>query len=61
MCLGVSFDLMFLWISSTISTEFAACLQLPNRSNYCKASYPRTQQRDQGADKCNHRLIQPNM
>ena len=29
------------------STEFAACLKLPSRDNYSKASYPKTQQRDQ--------------
>ena len=32
-----------------LSTEFAACLKLPSRDNHRKASYPRTQQHDQGA------------
>ena len=30
-----------------VLTEFAACLKPPSRDNYCEASYPRTQQRDQ--------------
>ena len=29
--------------------KFAACSKPPSRDNYRKASYPRTQQRDQGA------------
>ena len=29
--------------------EFAACSKPPSRENHCKASYPRTPQRDQGA------------
>ena len=32
-----------------LSTEFAACLKQPSRDNPRKASYLRTQQRDQGA------------
>ena len=31
-----------------MSTKFAACSKPPSRDNYRKASYPRTQQRDQG-------------
>ena len=31
------------------STEFAACSKPQNRDNHRKASYPRAQQRDQGA------------
>ena len=30
-----------------LSTEFAACSKPPNRDNHRKASYPKTQQRDQ--------------
>ena len=33
-----------------LSTEFAACSRPPGRDNHRKASYPKTQQRDQGAD-----------
>ena len=32
-----------------LSTEFAACSKPTSRDNDRKASYPRTQQRDQGA------------
>ena len=32
-----------------LSTKFAACSKPPSRDNHRKASYPRTQQRDQGA------------
>ena len=32
-----------------LSTKFTACSKLPSRDNNPKASYPRTQQRDQGA------------
>ena len=32
------------------STEFSVCSKPPNRDNHRKASYPRTQKRDQGAD-----------
>ena len=31
-----------------LSAEFAACPKSPSRDNHRKASYPRTQQRDQG-------------
>ena len=31
------------------STEFAACSKPPSRDDHRKASYPSTQQRDQGA------------
>ena len=31
------------------STDFSACLKPPRRENYCKTSYPKAQQRDQGA------------
>ena len=30
-------------------TEFAACSKPPSRDNYRKTSYPRMQERDQGA------------
>ena len=30
-----------------LSTKFTACSKPPSRDNYRKASYPRTQQRDQ--------------
>ena len=34
-----------------LSTEFAACSKTPSTdNNHRKASYPRTQERDQGAD-----------
>ena len=48
-CLGISDDPMFLRISSNSFTEFAACSKRPRRDNHRKASYPRTQQQDQGA------------
>ena len=32
-----------------LSAEFAACSKPPSSYNHRKASYPRTQQRDQGA------------
>ena len=32
-----------------LSTKFAACSKPPSRDNHRKASYPRMQQRDQGA------------
>ena len=32
-----------------LSTEFAACLEPPSRDNHRKASYSRTQERDQDA------------
>ena len=48
-CLGVSNDPMFLcFFFEFLSTEFAACSKLLSRDNHRKASYPRTQQRDQG-------------
>ena len=45
-----------------LSTEFAACSKPPSRDNHRKASYPRTQQRDQGADRTQikRRLYQKN-
>ena len=37
------------WICS-LSIEFAACLKPPSKDNHRKASYARTQHRDQGAN-----------
>ena len=37
------------WRFDFFPRKFAACLKPPSRDNYRKASYPRTQQRDQGA------------
>ena len=45
-CLGVSNVLVDFF--ELFSTEFAACSKPPSRDNHRKASYPRTQQRDQG-------------
>ena len=48
---GVSSDPMFLRIFSNFSPlKFAACSKPPSRDNHRKASYPRTQERDQGAN-----------
>ena len=43
--------LVFLWISSSSCplNLLLACSKPPSRDNHRKASYPRTQQRDQGA------------
>ena len=37
--------------------KFAACSKPPSRDNHCKASYPRTQQRDQGAGRAQDHVI----
>ena len=37
------------WRFDFFPRKFAACSKPPSRDNYRKASYPRTQQRDQGA------------
>ena len=37
------------WRFDFFPRKFAACLKPPSRDNHRKASYPRTQQRDQGA------------
>ena len=41
-----------------LSVEFTACSEPPSRGNHRKASYPRTQQRDQGAGVPNDHVIQ---
>ena len=49
-CLRVSDDPMFyVDFFEFLSIEFATCSKQPSRDNHRKASYPRTQQRDQGA------------
>ena len=51
---GILTCLRFYWsnipveFSEFLSTEFAACSKPPSRDNHSKASYPRTQQRNQG-------------
>ena len=54
MCLGVSNVPVDFF--TFLSAEFAACSKLTSRGNHRKASYPRTQQCDQGHrknDACN--------
>ena len=46
-CLGGSDDPVDFF--EFLSTEFAAYSKLPSIDNHRKASFPRTQQRDQGA------------
>ena len=48
--LGVDhFSKLSCWRFDFFPRKFAACSKPPSRDNYRKASYPRTQQRDQGA------------
>ena len=47
-CLGIS--IVPVNFFEFLSTEFAVRSRPPSRDNHLKASYPRTQQRDQGAD-----------
>ena len=42
------FSTLSCWRFDFFSRKFAACSKPPSRDNYRKASYPRTQQRDQG-------------
>ena len=48
--LGVDIFQVFRLTFDFFPHKFAACSKPPSRDNHCKASYPRTQQRDQGAD-----------
>ena len=43
------FSKLSCWRFNFFPRKFAACSKPPSRDNYRKASYPRTQQRDQGA------------
>ena len=43
------FSKLSCWRFDFFPRKFAACSKPPSRDNYRKASYPRTQQRDQGA------------
>ena len=43
------FSKLSCWRFDIFPSKFAACSKPPSRDNYRKASYPRTQQRDQGA------------
>ena len=43
------FSKLSCWHFDFFPRKFAACSKPPSRDNYRKASYPRTQQRDQGA------------
>ena len=50
-CLGVSDDPNVPeGFFEFLSTEYAACSKSPSKDNHRKASFPRTKQRDQGAD-----------
>ena len=48
-CVHRLLDFFFQDFFEFLSSKFAACLKPPSRDNHRKASYPTTQQCDQGA------------